>query len=327
MNQQAIRVLELKQGYLFQKRSQRRLRVTVGPSMAVATHGRYEYSAINTRPTYEWPNGSKLAVYIALNIEQFPFGEGLQHTLAHEAPHPDVANYGWRDYGNRVGVWRLLDLFDELQLPVSVLLNSTVYEHCPGLAEAFIKRGDEIVGHGRTNGEKQGVLSEDEERALIEEATMAHPKRPQGWLGPWLSQSFVTPDLLQDAGYTYVLDWCLDDQPVWMKTRNGGILAIPYASEINDIPAIVVRREAHINFADMIVDNFDEQLEQSRKGAPLVMAISLHPFIVGQPFRLRHLRRALQHICASRDKIWFTTAGAIAEHAAGLPKGTLPGDA
>ena len=168
------------------------------------------------------------------------------------------------------GGW--LELFDELSLPSSVLANSSMYGYAPSLLEAFRKRGDEIVGHGRTNAERQGTLAESEEAALIAEATAAikHDTRasaPQGWLGPWISQSRTTPDLLHEAGYRYLLDWCMDDQPVWMRTRKGRILALPYPQELNDIPMIVGRKIGGDAFADMIVDNFDEMLEQSKAPA------------------------------------------------------------
>ena len=291
------------------------------------THGRYEYVPIVGRPDYRWPGEKRLAVYVALNLEHFAFGEGLGAELAPGGPQPDVLNHAWRDYGNRVGAWRMLALFDELALPVSVLVNSEIYGHCPQLMDAFRARGDEVVGHGRTNAERQGVLPEAEDRALIEEASAIierhEGKRPQGWLGPWISESRLTPDLLQEAGYRYVLDWCADDQPIWMKTRQGRILAMPYPQEINDIPAIVARKVEGDVFADMIVDAFEEMLLQS-ENQPLVFGIALHAYIVGQPHRLRHLRRALSHIAARRDDIWLTHAGAIAAHALALPDGVVP---
>ena len=237
-----------------------------------------------------------------------------------------MLNYAWRDYGNRVGVFRLAELFGELKLPVSLLVNSEMYEQAPQAVAAFA--GAEIVGHGRSNSERQGTLSENEERALIAEATAAIEKhsgaRPRGWLGPWISQSHVTPDLLQEAGYTYLLDWCHDDQPTWMKTRKGRILSVPYPQELNDIPQIVARKREGADFADMIVDAFDVLHAESEK-RPLVMGIALHAYIVGQPHRFKHLKRALDHIVRKADeRIWFTTAGDIAAHAASLPPGTVP---
>jgi peptidoglycan/xylan/chitin deacetylase (PgdA/CDA1 family) len=296
--------------------------------MTLSSHGRYDYSAINERPVYDWPNGTRLAVYLGLNLEHFAFGEGLGAELAPGGPQPDILNFAWRDYGNRVGAWRMIELFDELGLPCSVIANSSMYDYAPALLAAFRRRGDEIVGHGRTNSERQGILDERDEARLIAEATSTitrHEGRPpKGWLGPWISESRTTPDLLQEAGYAYLLDWCMDDQPVWMRTRRGRILSVPYPQELNDIPMIVGRKIGGDAFADMIVDNFDEMLAQSRR-QPLVMGIALHPYIVGQPYRLRHLRRALAHIRAHGAGMWFATAGAVAGHAASLPDGTIPG--
>jgi peptidoglycan/xylan/chitin deacetylase (PgdA/CDA1 family) len=289
-------------------------------------HDRYPYSPITARPAYDWPGGRRLAVYVGLNLEWFSFGEGLGAELAPGGPQPDILNYAWRDYGNRVGVFRLAELFRALNWPVSLLVNSAMYDHAPEAVAAF--PGAEIVGHGRTNSERQGTMAESEERALIAEATAVLTKHsgvaPQGWLGPWISQSPLTPDLLQEAGYTYMLDWCHDDQPVWMKTRRGRILAVPYPQELNDIPQIVGRKREGADFADMIVDAF-AVMRQECETRPLVMGIALHPYLVGWPHRFRHLARALDHIARKADdKVWLTTAGAVAAHAAALPQGTVP---
>ncbi|WP_422367200.1 polysaccharide deacetylase family protein [Pelagibius sp.] len=285
--------------------------------MKLPTHGRYGYSAITERAVYDWPNGTRLAVYIGLNLEHFAFGEGLGAKLAPAGPEPDVLNFAWRDYGNRVGVWRMLDMFDTLGLPAGVLVNAAIYDHCPQVVAAFRERGDEIIAHGRSNSERQGDFDEADERNLIAEVTaalaVAEGKAPAGWLGPWISESRTTPDLLQEAGYRYLLDWCCDDQPIWLETRSGRILALPYPQEVNDIPAIPLHRMSPADFTDLIVDNFEEMLQQA-EAQPLVMGIALHPYLVGQPYRLRHLRRALQHIAAEREQVWLTTPGAIADH-------------
>ncbi|MEE4302389.1 MAG: polysaccharide deacetylase family protein [Pseudomonadales bacterium] len=286
--------------------------------MLLPDHARYAYSSILDRPDFSWPEGRRLAVYLGLNLECFAFGEGLGAELAPGGPQPDVLNYAWRDYGNRVGAPRLLELLDRLELPATVLANSALYDTAPGLVERFSARGDEIAGHGRSNTERQGVLPEDEERALIAEATAVLTARegraPKGWLGPWISQSRVTPDLLAEAGYEYLLDWCHDDQPVWMKTRTGRILSVPYPQELNDIPQIVGRRQEGADFARMIRDAYDVMLEESRR-RPLVMGIALHGYLVGQPHRIGHLEAALRYLRAQAgERVWFTTAGAISDH-------------
>ncbi len=285
------------------------------------THGRYAYSPIIERKPYDWPNGTRLAVYIALNIEVFPFGSGYGTDLAPRQPEPDIVNFTWRDYGNRVGVWGLLEILDEHRLPAAALLNTEIYEHCPQIAQAMRRRGDEIVGHGRTNGERQSDLSETDERALIErtrDIIASHEGRPpEGWLGPWLSETPVTPDLLQEAGYRYLMDWGADDQPFWLKTRSGRILAMPYVRPTNDVAMLHVAKVMPSTYADVLIDQFEEMLKQSRS-RPLVFNLSLHPFLVGQPFRLRHLRKVFSHLAEHREKIWLTRPGEIARHASAL---------
>jgi len=289
---------------------------------SLTSHGRYEYSPITRRPDFSWPDGKRLAVYLGMNLECFDFGAGLGAELAPGGPQPDVLNYAWRDYGNRVGAWRMLELFDALHVPSTVLVNSWLYDEAPGLAEAFAARGDEIAGHGRTNAERQGILDGAAEQSLIAEATETLSRhtgsKPKGWLGPWISQSPRTPDLLQEAGYEYLLDWCHDDQPTWMTTRAGRILSVPYPQELNDIPQIVGRKREGAEFGDMICDAFDVMLAESAR-RPLVMGIALHGYLMGHPHRLKHLERALRHIqTTGGDAVWWTTAGAINDHYRGL---------
>ena len=292
-------------------------------------HGRFAYHPWRERCRESWPGGRKLAVYLGVNLEHFAFGEGLGAELAPGGPQPDVLNHAWRDYGNRVGAWRLLELLDELALPCTVLLNTAMYDHAPELVAAHRARGDEIAGHGRTNSERQSTLDEAAEAALIADSTATIARfegvPPRGWLSPWIAESHVTPDLLQEAGYAYTLNWCMDDQPVWMRTRAGRILAIPYPQEANDIPAIVARKDGARAFAELVQQDFRERLRQVGDAIPQVMGIALHPYIVGQPFRLRALRRVLAEIAARRDEVWITTAGGVHDHAVThWPAGAIP---
>jgi len=291
---------------------------------ALPTHGRFAYAPIHTRPVYRWPGGASLAVYLGFNLEHFAFGQGMGANIGPQSPEPDVLNFSWREYGNRVGAWRCLELFDQLSLPAGALINTALYDHCPELVAACVARGDELIGHGHTNAERQGQWSEAAERSLLDSCSSRIAEHsgsaPQGWLSPWISESVHTPDLLAEAGYRYTLNWCHDDQPTRMRTRNGQSLwSIPYPQELNDIPMMVARQMDAKDFAQMVIDNFDEMLEQSRT-QPLVMGIALHPYLVGQPYRLRHLRRALQHIAKARDagQVWCTTPGAICEYVDGL---------
>ena len=294
--------------------------------MDIQYHDRYAFSALPDRPVYDWPNGKRLAVCICNNIEWFSFMDGLgsDHTVPGAAQ--TTRNYAWRDYGNRVGLWYLFDLLDELGLPASHNLNAAVLENCPQIVDRIRARNDEVIGHGVTNSERQDIMDEATERAMIAETTAAISSNfgapPRGWLGPYIVQSDVTLDLLKEAGYGYMLDWPADDQPFWMKTRAGPILSVPYSIELNDSPAQVFRHHTGREFEEMILDHFHEMLSQSRN-YPLVFTIVLHPFVIGQPFRLHALRRALTGILQKRDQLWLTTPGGIADHIAGLPEGTV----
>ncbi|TWB03658.1 polysaccharide deacetylase family protein [Bradyrhizobium stylosanthis] len=288
---------------------------------------RYPFVPITKRPTYDWPAGKRLAVYFALNIEAFEFGRNPGPDFTTMPAPPFHRGYAYRDFGNRVGVWRLIDLFQEFDIPLSVLANTAVYDAYPEVMAAFRQRGDEFVGHGRTNSERQIDMSEDEERAMLREVRDRFEKEegaaPKGWLGPFISQSTRTPELLVEQGFGYMLDWFYDEQPQLFRTDLGPILSVPYPSmELNDLPAVFNRRVSDAEFADLLVDAFDQQLQDSEK-YPLVFSVALHTFVMGQPHRTRNLRRALAHIASHRDKVWITTAGKIATHALSLPKGTL----
>lgn len=295
--------------------------------MDIEYHDRYAYSALPDRPVYDWPGGKRLAVCLCNNIEWFSFMTGLGSDHTQPGAAQTTRNYAWRDYGNRVGLWYLFDLLDELGLPASHNLNAAVLDNCPRIVDRIRARGDEVIGHGLTNSERQDIMDEATERAMIEATTDSISRHfgapPRGWLGPYIVQSDVTLDLLKEAGYSYMLDWPADDQPFWMKTRAGPILSVPYSIELNDSPAQVFRHHTGRQFEEMIIDHFDEMLVQSRK-YPLVFNIVLHPFVIGQPFRLHALRRALARILEHREELWLTTPGGIADHIASLPEGTVP---
>ncbi len=298
--------------------------------MKLPAQTRYDYIPLPQRTPYTWPDGKRLAVYFANNIEYFAFRDGIGSDSAVQGAPQTQRNYAWRDYGNRVGIWRMFDLFDELGLPLAHNINAAILTHHPAIGERMMQRGDEFVGHGLTNSQRQGELWEEAEARLIAEATETITnftgRKPVGWMSPWLSQSAVTLDLLQEAGYLFQCDWPLDDQPIWMRTRQGRILNMPYPIETNDSPTLINRQHTAEELARVWIDQFDEMLDQARKGPhALVCPYVLHTFILGQPFRLRQLRRVLEHIAAHRDEIWITRPGEIASHICALPDGIVPG--
>ena len=287
----------------------------------IPQHGRYDFVPLHERRNYSWPGGKRLAFLLTTNIEWFAFGAGLGNDIAKTNEPQTHRNYSWRDYGNRIGIWRLFDLLDELRLPAGHCTNSLVYDYAPQVTDAIRRRGDEVIAHGRSNAENlRGLWEPDEERILREvTGTIARHEGqpPAGWFGAGAYETARTPDLLQELGYRYLMDWPMDDQPVWMRTRSGRILSIPYPVETDDAQGVIHRRWSAATFADAVVDQFDEMLRQSR-AQPLVMNVSLHPYVFGQPFRLRRLREALAH-CAAHPSVWYCRPREIADHCYGEP--------
>jgi allantoinase len=214
--------------------------------LTLPTHNRYDYSCIEKRRDYNWPDGKRLAFYVALNVEEFAFmaGRGNDPYLRTNSPQTQ-RNYAWRDYGLRVGIWRVFRALEALKLPATILLNSLVCENYPDVVERIKQRGDDVCNHGRTNAERLGDLWEDDEARIIAESTETLTKhfgvRPTGWMGPGAAESRVTADLLKEAGYTHNLGWPVDDQPIWMRTRAGPLLSVPYPMELNDMGTNVLR--------------------------------------------------------------------------------------
>lgn len=286
--------------------------------MTLPGHGRFDYSPITERPAFDWPGGARLAVYVALNTEHFGYGEGgLGLAYSPGIPHPNTYNWAWREYGNRVGGFRLAELLAQHDIRPTVLLNTAVYDHAPELLAAYRAAGAEFVAHGHTNSVHPNELDEDREREHVDRIYRAIEEHegagPAGWMSPGANPSPVTEDLLAERGFRYTLDWPMDDQPVWLRTRGGPLLSVPYPHEVNDVPMVVFHHGTAEAFATMVVDSFDEMLAQSRQQA-LVLGISVHTFILGQPFRLRRFRAALEHLRRHGDAVWFTTAGDIARH-------------
>jgi peptidoglycan/xylan/chitin deacetylase (PgdA/CDA1 family) len=276
---------------------------------ALNAHDRYDYAPITDRADASWPGGKKLAVYVAIGIEDYSFGDGHTENLLDGVPAPDLVNASWRDYGNRVGAFRLFKRLEQMGIPPTVLLNTAVYDSAPEVITEARRLGAEIVGHGISNSDSLEGLSEARERSYLD--AVSHRIRreegssPLGWSSPWLAHTDNTLDLLSESGYRYVMDLRLDDRPVWLNTAGAPLLAMPYALELNDSTSMIGRNVAPGEFADMIIDEFDELLLASQE-QPLVMSIVVHSFISGVPFRLKQLTRALQHLTTHRDEVWFT---------------------
>ena len=275
---------------------------------------RYDYSAITQRPEFRWPNGERLAVWVCYNVEHFKVdvpatSQGGQLGYL----EPDVRNYAWRDYGLRVGMWRLFEIMERVNLKGSVTLNAEVCIHEAPVVEEMTRLGWCILGHGMTNSQRLTNLSEADERKVINDTLdtieRATGKRPIGWLGPALGETYVTPELLVEAGVKYVCDWVCDDQPFPIKVKNGKLASVPYTQHVNDIAMILSSNRSDQEFCQQICDQFDVLY---REGAtiPRTMAISMHSFIAGVPHRSKYLEQALEYVASHKD-VWLCTADDI----------------
>jgi allantoinase len=282
----------------------------------MTTHDRFEYSAIAKRPKWELPNGARVAVWIVPNVEHFHYDKpAMSLTPMTAGLRPDVLNYAWRDYGVRVGIWRIMEVLERQGFIATAALNSEVCLHYPAIIEEGNRLGWEWMAHGENNSSLFTGMPEEAERPIIkgvlDTITKSTGKMPRGWLGPALTETDNTLDLLAEAGIEYVADWCNDEQPYSMKTRGGSLVAIPYTLEIGDIPTFLQHGSSGEAFYQMIVDQFDMMYEEGKK-QPRVLAMALHPFLVGHPYRARHLERALAHI-RQHDDVWITTGSAIVD--------------
>lgn len=273
---------------------------------------RYPYWPLPARPVIRWPNDARLAFWIIPNIEHFRFDRPFE--LSPGGLVPDVPGFAQRDYGPRVGIWRMMDVLDKYSLRATVALNADVCRFYPEIIEAGTERRWEWMGHGVTNSERLSGMDAGRERQTIQTAvrtiTESTGARPSGWLGPGLSETDLTPDLLAEAGITYLADWCADDQPFPMRVKTGRMISVPYSQELNDIPVFMRKGLTAEQFCQMICDQFDVLYEEGDRSGR-VMALALHPYLTGHPFRSRWLDKALRHITAHQG-VWLTTGGEIA---------------
>ena len=284
----------------------------------LAPRERVEYSPVTDRARITWPNGERVALWIAPNIEHYEYlpEEGLgRDPWFRRVPHPDVLNYSIRDYGNRIGVWRMIDALDQYETPCTVSLNTAVLEHFPEIAAAIKARPWTIMSHGIYNTRYLTSVSEEDERCFYQDTidtVLRHTGfRLRGMLGPAITGTLQTPDLMAEAGLTYHCDWVHDDEPVPIRVKQGRLISVPYTFEINDSPFF---RGSHTGeyFAEIACRQFDRLYEEG-KDSGRVMSIALHPYLIGQPHTIRHLRVILAHI-AAHDGVWWTTADDIADY-------------
>jgi len=279
---------------------------------------RVDYSPIIDRPIIKWPNDARVALWISPNVEHYEYmpDDDTARTPWPRTPFPDVQQNSYRDYGNRVGFWRMLETLDKYNIRCCVSLNMAVLEHFPEIRDAMVQRDYDYMSHGIYNTRYLYTYTEEQEREFyrdtIDTLKLHTGKQLKGMLGPAISGTERTPDLMAEAGLIYHTDWMHDDQPVPIKVKSGKLVSVPYSIELNDSSLL---RDNHYEgdyFARICKAQFDQLYKEGAESGR-VMCIALHPFLIGQPHRIKYLDDILSHIM-SHDGVWQTTADDIADY-------------
>ncbi|MGH8765382.1 MAG: polysaccharide deacetylase family protein [Burkholderiales bacterium] len=289
--------------------------------MKPSRYGPFKYVPASGRPKLEWPGGARVALWINPNVEFFGLDDVMPGTVnervaREHAKVPNVRNWSLRDYGNRVGFWRLLEVLTRYGFRGSAATNSEVCEQHPQIVEAMLRHGWELIGHNQTNALRLNEMVAEKEReairATLDTIEKASGKRPQGWLGAGLAETWNTLDYLSEAGIRYVCDWVNDDQPYTLDAGKPKLVSLPYSVQTNDVPAYFDMKATVPEFEATLCRQFDTLY---REGASTgkVMAIAVHPFVTGQPHRIVALDRALEYICR-HSGVWKATGWEIVQH-------------
>ena len=283
--------------------------------MKPSAYGPFPYSPIIQRKKLAWPKGARLALWVIPNIEFFSLAEKIPANPGGKIP--DVPSWSARDYGNRIGVFRFMEVFDRYGIRATVALNSDICRYHPEIIAEGNKRKWEWMGHNETNSRRLIDVPEAEEEGVIKNTLEVIAKgtgaRPKGWLGSGLQETWNTLDHLAAHGVEYICDWTNDDQPYVMTLESGKqITSIPYSHDINDIPAFERHNRMADEFRQMICDQFDTLYREGAQSGR-AMAICLHPYLTGKPYRIGALDKALDYICR-HDGVWLATGSEIAQH-------------
>ena len=284
--------------------------------MSLPPH-RVVYSPIIDRPKITWPNNARVAFWVAPNVEHYeylPDYDGQRNPWP-RMPYPDVREYSYRDYGNRAGFWRMTEVLDAYGIKCCVSLNLAVLEHYPEIGAVMVQRDCDFMSHGIYNTRYLNTYTEEQERAFYQdciETLKRHTgKQLKGMLGPAISGTERTPDLMAEAGLIYHTDWMHDDQPVPIKVQSGTLISVPYSVELNDSPTF--RQHYEGDYFELMCKAQFDQLYKEGATSGRVMCIALHPFAIGQPHRVKYLDRVLNYVM-SHDGVWQTTADEMADY-------------
>jgi hypothetical protein len=261
---------------------------------------RVDYSAIVDRPPMKLPGDARVIVWSIVNLEVWDISRPMARQVL-PAPTgavllPDVPNWSWHEYGMRVGFWRFKKLYDLLGIRPTLSINARVCVDYPRVAAACRDAGWEFMGHAF---EQMPIHKVEDQKSMIERSMdmleKFAGKRPVGWLGPGLTQTLETPELLAGAGVKYIGDWVYDDEPTMIATDNGPLVTLPYTMENNDITMMMVQHHEAAYWTQKCIDTFDRYYQEGAE-RPKIMAMAIHPYISGQPFRIGYLEKVYEHI-------------------------------
>lgn len=281
-------------------------------------HDRYDWSLLQRRSRVDWPDGKRIALWITVAVEHFPLdddGQPFKLPGAVSKPYPDLQTYSWRDYGNRVGIYRVMKALDRFGITADWAVNGAVAQMLPGLMRDIDARGEEVIAHGWDMGSPHyGGMHTGEESALIDQTldalggTISSPIC--GWMSPAKSQSAATLDLLAEAGMNYCCDWPNDEMPYAMHTKPAGLTAMPHTSEMDDHKVIVALKHHESVFFDQVMDQYRFLSREAEKDGSRILSLNLHPWVIGQSHRIGLLERILEALSRC-DDVWSTSGSAI----------------
>jgi len=282
-------------------------------------HDLYAWSDLFQRKPVTWPGGARVALWVTPILQWFPFNAPATPFRAPGGltmPYPDFRHYSSRDYGNRVGIFRILDVLKAYSVPASVALNAAVAIRYPALMRELQQQGVELIAHGLDMGHLHYTgLDPNEESALVER-TLAQLQKAgggqavRGWLSPGRSQSFNTPRLLAEHGLEYCCDWANDDMPYLMETPGGGLYSMPLAQETDDRAVTLDLHQTEIEWLQQVKDRFDVLYRESAQYGGRIMSLPLHAWVMGVPYRIHVVREALSYMMG-HEGVWAATGGQI----------------
>jgi peptidoglycan/xylan/chitin deacetylase (PgdA/CDA1 family) len=280
-------------------------------------HDRYDWSMLHTRKPVQWPGGARIALSIVVALEWFPLdmsNKPFAPPGAMVTAYPDLRHYTLRDYGNQVGIYRLMRELDARKLKATAAVNAAVAQRYPSLLQEVRQRGWEVMAHGTDMAHlHHSGLDAAAEGALIDQSLAvltAGGHKVRGWLSPAKGESFATLDLVAARGLDYTSDWDNDDMPYAMKTSSGTLYSMPHSPDIDDFSILIRNHHSEQEFADQLIDQFDVLYEEAGRQGGRILSLALRPWIIGQPYRIHALARALDHM-QQRGAVWSATSGEI----------------